>query len=343
MRFFWPVYLSVAAAATVGVYVAAPMARPYVPDFLKPAANFKPNALPSIRPPAAVLKIVRSAAAPRRALRNLSGTESPVPEQPAQEQPAPEQPAQELHVPEKEAAQETPAAIVAGAEEEMSPALNNIFLAGKNETPGWGVTHQRASVYKLDGSRAGHVAAGTLVRFRDFKKSSKGSMVECVVILEGRRSDPVLVSSKELRLFTGSFEKLSARQMDDLKKYYVLSGKVAERRNELLKIAAVKNPHFAQYEAAHKKLMSHIERANGLAAQRDAATGLARMRLEDQLRVMKNEEGRLRSEYNAVHKQFREWKERNADAVVKPENDPQIMRFRGEMAALRASLPGLTY
>ena len=38
MRFFWPVYISVAAAATAGMYVAAPLARPYVPDFLQPAA-----------------------------------------------------------------------------------------------------------------------------------------------------------------------------------------------------------------------------------------------------------------------------------------------------------------
>ena len=42
MRNFWPIYLITATVGTVGVYIAAPMARPFVPDVLKrmiPVAN----------------------------------------------------------------------------------------------------------------------------------------------------------------------------------------------------------------------------------------------------------------------------------------------------------------
>ncbi|MDD4622282.1 MAG: hypothetical protein PHG71_03500 [Kiritimatiellae bacterium] len=330
MRFFWPVYISVAAAATAGIYAAAPLARPYLPDFLKPAAPVKTAQSASPQSPGVLLLKARTPSRPQqtesgdpsegRALSPPQTTQSPYP------QPSP-----------------APVAPSVSEEDELPPALNGIYLASGNERPGWGMTRLRASVYALDGTHSGHVAAGTLVEFRDIKKSSKGKMVECVVILEGRRSEPVLVSSKELRLFTGSFHKLSARQMGDLQKYYALSGKVAERKNELLKIAAAKNPHFRQYEAALKNLMEHIDRAGQLARQRDAATGLVKMRLEDQLRTMKHDEVRLRAEYDAAHKRFREWKEKNPDALAKPENDPQIMRFNDEMAALRPRVPGLAY
>ncbi|MDD4102225.1 MAG: hypothetical protein PHU80_06280 [Kiritimatiellae bacterium] len=309
--------------------MAAPLARPYVSAFLKPAVASAPAAASAAARPAAVLKTVTPADAtvrPRMASVDAAASAPAV-------------------VRVETSVEKSSGSVLPKVHEvdELPPALNGIYLARRNDTPGWGMTHQRASVYKLDGSHAGHIAAGTLVEFRALKKSSKGTMVECIVLMEGRRSEPVLVSSKELRLFTGSYEKLSARQMDDLTKYYVLSGKVADRKNELLKIAGAKNPHFNQYEAAHKKLMGHIEKANGLAKQRDKATGLIKMRLEDQLRTMKHEEGRLRTEYDAVHKKFREWKEQNAGAIVKPDNDPQIVRFSDEMAALRPRVPGLTY
>lgn len=225
--------------------------------------------------------------------------------------------------------------------DELPPALNGIYIVRRGDTPSWGMAHQRASVYKLDGTHSGQIAAGTLVEYRELKKSSKGTMVECIVLMDGRRSEPVLISAKELRLFTGSYEKLSPRQMADLKSYYVLSGKIADRKNELLKIAGAKNPHFAQYEAAHTKLMEHINRAKELSEQRDKATGLIKMRLEDQLRTMKHDEGRLRVAYDAIHKKFRDWKDQNADVLAKPDNDPEIIRVRDEMAELRKRVPGL--
>jgi hypothetical protein len=333
MRFFWLIYICVAVAATAGVYVAAPLARPYMPDFLKPAASAAKQAQTPSPPPPAVLSLKRRPAPQTRQYGNSGVSAGQIPSSPQVVQDSSPQPAT---VP-------LPAVPSVREADEMPPALNGIYLARNNERPGWGMTHQRASIYALDGTHSGHVAAGTLVEFRDIKKSSKGQMVKCVVIVEGRRSEPVLISSKELRLFTGEFQKLSVRQMADLQKYYDLSGKVAERKNELLKIAASKNPHFQQYEAAHKKFMDHIDQANELMQQRDKATGLMKTRLEDKLRTMKHAEGRLRAEYDAVHKKFREWKEKNPDALAKPESDPQITRLIGEMDELRPRIPGLDY
>jgi|GEM_PF-1052270 len=327
MRFFWPVYFCVAVAGTVGVYVTAPLARSYVPDFIKIAVVPESPDSNTAVPPVVVMKIVPSTAKTVRPRRVTPDIASVAPA------------ARKVET----VTEQTSGAGLPRIEtvDELPPALNGIYFVRRGDTPGWGMAHQRASVYKLDGSYSGNIVAGTLVEYCDLKKSSKGTMVECVVIMDRRRSEQVLVSSTELRLFTGSYEKLSGRQIADLKKYYVLNGKIAERKSELLKIAAAKNPYFSQYEAAHKKLMSHIDRVKELIDQRDKATGLIKMRLEDQLRTMKYEDGRVRAEYDAIHKKFREWKEQNADAVAKPEKDPEIIKFSGEMAELRKRVPGL--
>jgi len=168
-------------------------------------------------------------------------------------------------------------------------------------------------------------------------------MVECLLVQEDSLSPPRLVSQKDVLLFTGSYKSLSARQRADLQAYYTLSGKIGLRKTELLQVSAAKNPFFAAYQAAHKKLLAQIDASRALVAQRDSATGLDKVRIEDQLREMKMSENRLRAEYNEEHAKFRAWKEQHAHELPALDNDPSVQAWRQEMAALRASIPGLAY
>lgn len=54
MRYFWPIYLITAAVGTAGVYIAAPLARPHIPDALKRIASTDSDQQPSETPPARV-------------------------------------------------------------------------------------------------------------------------------------------------------------------------------------------------------------------------------------------------------------------------------------------------
>ncbi|HRR35354.1 MAG TPA: hypothetical protein P5026_14745 [Kiritimatiellia bacterium] len=227
--------------------------------------------------------------------------------------------------------------------EELPPALNGIYLAQRGERPGWGITHQRTVYYALDGSRAGDVEAGVLLDFLGTRTSSKGGMVECVLKEENIAATPVLVSASDVFLFTGDYKKLSQRQRDDLKAYYVLTGKIAARKKELLQRAADKNPFFAEYQAAYKKLMAHIETARELSLKRDKASELEKMRIEDSLRQMKMAEAQLRKTYDAIHLKFRAWKEQHANELDKPENDAQIQQWTQQRLALIPRVPGLAY
>lgn len=305
---------------TCGVYVAAPLARPLVAALKGPASaeGRRPESQGALalKPvPSRVPEVVKPPVKP--AAQELRAADAPAPRE------APQQ--------------------VVRPDEEQPPALNGIFLAQRGDKPGWGVTHQRASYYTLEGARVGGVAGGVILEYRNAHTSSKGGMVECVIYENGSPSAPLLVSTKDVFLFTGTFRKLSERQIKDVQAYYALSGKIASRKTELLQAAAAKNPHFAVYNAAHTALMAHIESAKELAGKRDRATELEKTQLEDRLREMKIAETRLRTEYDAQLLKFRTWKQEHASEIAKPENDPDVKKWMQEMAALRPRIPGLAY
>ena len=309
MRFFWPIYLASALVGTAGVYFVAPFARPYVPELFRlPTKAAQPSARPASAPVAAPARVPDAAGEsvrpPADAAARADNTSS----------------------------------------EETPPALNGIYLAQRGEKPGWGVTHQRTVFYTIEGVRAGSVEGGVLLDFRGTHSSSKGGMVECVLYEHGSPSAPLLVGVKDVFLFTGSFTKLSARQREAVQAYYALSGKIANRKTELLQASAVKNPFFDTYQNAHKALMAHIDRAQALVKQREQATAEQdKVRLADELREMKVMETRLRAEYDAIHLKFRTWKQEHANEIAQPERDPSIKLWTKQKTDLIAQMPGLAY
>jgi hypothetical protein len=311
MRYFWSIYLVMAVAGTAGVYVAAPLARPYIPDFLKILHRAEQRTETAESPPPLVLKINRAPPAERQ-----SPADAPAPDAPSSR---------------------------SAAADEMPPALHGIYLVQRGEKAGWGVTRQQASYYMLDGARAGTVDGGALLDFQGSHSSSKGNMVECRLHAAGIPAKPLLVSAADVHLFTGDYRKLSANQLADLKAYYALSGKIAQRKKELLQISAQKNPFFETYQAKYKILMAHVDKAKALTTQRDKAIESERLRIEDKLREMKVSENRLRQEYQDFHQRFKTWKEQHAGEIPQPEKDPSIQQWTRQRAALAPRVPGLAY
>ena len=312
MRFFWPIYILSAMVGTTAVYLIAPVARPFIPEFLK------------MNGPGPQGQGRSAQSAPERSAASAQAVPAARTDQPAG-----------ADVPYKP--------VEIATVEELPPALNGIYLAQRGEKPGWGITHQRTVYYTLVGSRAGEVDGGVILEFRGTRTSSKGGMIECVLYENGRPSAPLLVSAGEVFLFTGHFDKLSDRQRADLQAYYVLSGKIAQRKRELLQVSAEKNPFFVSYQAAYKTLMTHVGQGKELTVKRERATELERMRIEDQLREMKMKEGQLRAAYDAEHLKFRTWKQQHANELAKPEEDSLVKQWMQQKAEIIPRIPGLAY
>lgn len=312
MKFFWPVYLSSVIVGTVGVYVAAPLARPCVAGLRKAAS---PEQTPAtVADMSGSGATAASAPVPGAPPPQLSGAE------PAHSVAAPARPQDDDDVP---------------------PAVSGIYLASYGDRPEWGVTSQRTAYYKPDGTRIGNVPGGLLFDVCTTHRSSKGVMVECRFAEGGLTNGVYLVGRKNVCLFTASYAKLSPRQREALKAYYALNGKVESRKTELLQASAAKNPFLASANTAYTAFNAHVEKAQALTLQRDRATGLERSRAEDQLREMKVKEVQLKIALDSANQKFREWKQQHGGETAKPENDADIKKWQQEMADLRQRVPGL--
>ena len=297
MRYFWPIYLITTAVGTAGVYVAAPLARPYVPDALKGMMSAA-----SVQQPLELETICEVA------------TPSPV------------------------------ASVAQNADsDELFPAQHGIYLARRGEKPAWGITSQQTSYYLPGGTRVGHVEGGTLLEFRSTHTSSKGNMVECVLLGEDMAASPMLVKETDIRLFTGDYRKLSSNQLADLKMFYTLSGKIAQRKKELLQDSAQKNPHFTAYQTSYNALTKHTERAKELTVRRDNAMDAERMRIGETLREMKVAEIKLRKDYDELHQKFRAWKDQHAGELATAESDTSIKQWAQQQTDLAQRVPGLVF
>ena len=227
--------------------------------------------------------------------------------------------------------------------DDVSPALEGVYLARANEQPGWGVTSHRVSYYKADGSYAGTVEGGVLFDCARTITSSKGAMVECRFLGEGVPEGLFLVGRKDAQFFTASHERLSKARIRALKDYYALNGKIEARRAEVLESGAARSPHFAAARAAHEAYQKHIQEARRLEQMRDRLADGERMRLEDQLRELKLKEVVLKKTFEEAQEKYTAWKKAHADELPKPEDDADIKRWAQEKRQLAAALPGLAY
>ncbi|MFA7175338.1 MAG: hypothetical protein WC340_18330 [Kiritimatiellia bacterium] len=308
MKKFWMIYASVAIAGSVGIYLAAPLARPLMKRFVKREEE---------------KIVVTNTFKLAQETFNIDGEE---PER---------QPSAKPGVP--------PVAVVEANDIGDPPALLGIFRVSGREKPAWGVVHAKTSLYDGDGKRLGEVPAGIVVYYKEARVSSKGTMAWCALLHKGKEEGPFLIKRADLILFTGNYERLSVQQRATVEAYYKTKGAADERKKDLMHQLAVKNPHYIQYKTAYDIYMAHIDSSKALTAKRDKAEGLVRFNLDDQLRRMKAEGAALQKNYDEIHLKYKGWKEAHAASLPDPAKDQKINEHRSEMQRLSKLIPGLAY
>lgn len=228
-------------------------------------------------------------------------------------------------------------------DDDVSPALEGVFLARASEQPGWGITSRKTPYYKADGTYVGTLEGGILFDCAGTYTSSKGEMVECRFLKEGMSSGTFFVGRKDALFFTASHRKLSKARVRALTEYYQLSGRVEARRTELLEKGAERNPHFAAARASHEAYQKHIQDAKRLQQMRDTQTDAKRMEVEDKLREMKLKEVALKKTFEEAQDKFTAWKKEHAGELAKPDDDADIKAWTQRKKELAAALPGLAH
>jgi hypothetical protein len=308
MKKFWLLYLLLFISGSMAIYLKAPLVSdavmPYVPAFLKPQDT-------SLGTTTYVTNVVKGTVVPR-------------------DIPTHKRPPTQTVVPEDDSF--------------VSPAMEGIYFARATESPTWGVTYQKTSIYNEKGSYRGLLEGGEIFTCDKNKlSSSKGDLVECTPISKANTNGPLLLARKDAHFFTGDYTKLAKKQIEMLSTYYQLNTKLIERRKKLLEDAASRNPYFQSSRTAYLALNKSIEEAKALQQKAAKATDSAKTLLDEQLRALKMKEVPLKATFEAEQKKFIEWKTAHARELPNPDTDTQMKMWKDEKTKLISGLPGLAF
>lgn len=229
-------------------------------------------------------------------------------------------------------------------EDLLPPAYYDIRPVAKGDSVTWGVTAQEARLYGPHGEGLARLKGGVFIRFVKWTHSpTKGDLVACTLVDEPTPAQPYcLLLKKDLLLLSGDRSKLAASQLGALKKFYSLRGEYLVRKKALLQKEASKNPFFSRYQTLYQKLTAHAERARVLEErrQKESISELERERLMDQLARMRQEEGKVRREYDGIRAKYNQWKKENQhlDSI---RSDATLQAHQKAMSACAPLIPGL--
>lgn len=226
---------------------------------------------------------------------------------------------------------------------EMPPVSHGVTIARASDSPEWGITIQEAAFYTLEGKGLGATNGGTLLSYQKIITSSKGEMVACSFPESPVSKDRVyLLPKKNVLLFTGKYEDLSASQQNALQRYYQVRADVTKRKDELLVRLASENPFFKEYQNRYRVYMALIDRANDLEKKRQAAkTDVKRNHLLRQSEQLRLEEVQIKSSYEKIREKYNQWKKENSKMDETIKQDETLLSLRREMRTLGRKIPGL--
>ncbi len=202
----------------------------------------------------------------------------------------------------------------------------------------WGILAEAARAYSDSGQPQDRYAGGTVVEILSGHNSSSGRLLRCRVLVRQDWVDGLFFAEDAVVRFEGGFADAPHAERDQLIEYFQLKDKVATRRAELQEQVVRSNPHFSEYQAAARAMMEHQECTQDLAARRDAATGMQRSRLEDELRRLNAGRAEVQRRFKAVDEPYRRWRAENVEGSDASAADPRIRDWERRMEALEPAV-----
>ncbi|MGI6494654.1 MAG: hypothetical protein ACOX5G_00915 [Kiritimatiellia bacterium] len=224
----------------------------------------------------------------------------------------------------------------------------------------WGIAVRDAEVL-LQGGRRNTISAGTL--FEEISTAGEGDDASAVGAVwdDGQWISPVSVRLTDLFRVPGTRGDVAADDVDFLRRFYTLKGRLAALEAESRAEAASRNgkkptltaaeraaidanPYAEEYRALYRTQQEFEAKVEALVAERDNSTGAKRMKAADQLRSMQHEQQVLERKIKEIDKKYKAWKKahpvvdsaNSQDAVEAPDPavDPRIEILRREVESM---------
>ena len=194
----------------------------------------------------------------------------------------------------------------------------------------WGVLTGITPVERLDGSLIGNVPGGRFFKIEKTISTPSGLMVTGTFIPK-KRPQTVRIPAEKISSFSGVPGFLSTNQQVCLRKYYELTGEAEELKAKLMREAAKKSPYLQDAADALRELRA-----------KEKSVEKMRSADADTLRKTTYEISQLRVRVQELNQKHKEWKAEHAAELPDPEKDPAYLEIIDRRRRYAEAIPGLT-
>lgn len=204
---------------------------------------------------------------------------------------------------------------------------------------GWGIVSQASSFYSGDGHNQGRLPAGTLVAYSGVKTSTESFVLVSKIQRQTKTWEgPFLIEAPDVVLFSGALEEMPAQLIADLRAYYTLQGRIAERKAELEEKAQSRNPYFECAKRSQANYAGSVEKASVLEKQANALKGPAKIKILDELRSLKYEQARLKMQADKEALSYKAWKEQHPISPTLFTKDAELQALLAQRKAAKEKI-----
>jgi hypothetical protein len=200
----------------------------------------------------------------------------------------------------------------------------------------WGVVKvQSGTALDRSGNVVGRAPGGLTLTVSSLFASASGQMALCSAVTPSSLPPEFVMNAAEIELRAGAYADASDGERALVGRKATLEVNLGRAQRQADEAARGRNPFAAEYERAQAQYRTFWDRAKDLQAKRDAATGDARMRYGDELRMMKGRDIELGRNLKAAKEKYDAW---NRDHSGAPAPDARTEAMKAEIARLDAEL-----
>lgn len=200
------------------------------------------------------------------------------------------------------------------------------------------VSRSGAEVYRSSGDVPLRLPAGTSLHTSGRRTGPDGQFVSCQLPIPGPRlSQPFHLQAESVTLYAGSLDAMSDETLSTAQQLARLQADLHTLRAKSPAPERQDNPHLAEMKRTREAIVAHQNQARALQQQFAEATGDNRMKLGDQLRMLKGEEIKLQQDHKAAKGPYDSWNAAHPKQATS--EDPHLSALEKEIAALAAKLP----
>ncbi len=198
------------------------------------------------------------------------------------------------------------------------------------------VTAPAAPIYSTDGQRQDRILPGSVFEIRDQRTAQNGIVYVGDVHTPEGQFENIVIREQDLQLYRGkNLRETTRAERERASEKARIQGAITARKQEIETEHENQNPYQERYVTSLRRYQRLREEARFLRPIYEESSGTQRVNTGSRLREIRQELQTLTPSIRELQQRRDIWRENNEIGTAPdPEQDPQVMALRRELAAL---------